>query len=448
MRSCHPFVIVIVLALFVAQRAAVAGVVEAPGVRVEYDGITDAQAKSLAETLSAARVVYVEQYTFDMPQTVLLTVECGTGKPTGKPTRLHTDGNERVFLSLSSQQRLAPPMKSGTFNLYGMCHELGHVAMFRTLRQRPWLSGSAAEGWAHFTGSVVVDELYKTKGEALWFEPYDYRADGTTRLDRAMSSGSADDVSRAADSWRKLGAIIGRDGFPALFAAWDDVDVASSADPAPLLLDAMKATFPQHAEALADWWNEARPLLVEWATASPTRPQTIARDQLSNHPITLKRDDDAPDNKRSIGGGGHAILFDAPDANAWYLTGIQINGARYGPLKAHGTMFTVALCDTQMRPIQTWRKPYAAFERSGDETKWVRFDLPPTRVPQQFHICLDFQPSATNGVYVAIDASGKGHSRVARPGRLGSPLDKGEWMIRAELDSPKTATTAPADAAR
>jgi hypothetical protein len=315
--------------------------------------------------------------------------------------------------------------------------------MYRTLRRRPWLSGSGAEGWAHFTGSVVVDELYKTKGEALWFEPYDYRADGTARMDRAMARGSPGDLDRAADAWRKLDAIIGRDGFPALFAAWDRVDVTSASDPAPPLLGAMKETFPRHADALTGWWNEARPLLVEWAAASPTKPQTVARDQLCGQAITLKRDDDAPDGKRSIGGGGHAILFDAPDANAWYLTGVQIRGARYGPLKAHGTMFTVALCDTEMRPIQTWRKPYAAFERSGTETMWVRFDLPPTRVPQQFYLCLDFQPSATNGVYVAIDSSGKGRSRVARPGRLGSPLDAGEWMVRAELDSPKSPTTMP-----
>ena len=98
-------------------------------VTLTYTGVTDAHAQAIADTLSAARQVYVADFGFDMPETVHVTVMCDKGQP----TRLYTDGQDRVFLHLPSADKLLRPARSGVFNLYGICHELGHVAMYRTL---------------------------------------------------------------------------------------------------------------------------------------------------------------------------------------------------------------------------------------------------------------------------------------------------------------------------
>jgi len=67
----------------------------------------------------------------------------------------------------------------------------------------------------------------------------------------------------------------------------------------------------------------------------------------------------------------------------------------------------------------------------------VRFDVPPTRVPAKFSVCLNFRPTASNGIYVSIDSSTEGHSVVGIPGKPGTDLNGADWMIRVELDQAK-----------
>ena len=127
------------------------------------------------------------------------------------------------LLSTPSKDTLAPPQKSGTFTLYGLCHEIGHIAMYRPLKQRDWMTTAAAEGWAHYAGSVAVDRVYQVKGEDLWPQKYDYRADGTERLKKQLTSPTPSPIAKGAGQWQKLEAIIGTKSFPKLFATWNDV---------------------------------------------------------------------------------------------------------------------------------------------------------------------------------------------------------------------------------
>ena len=101
MRTAGPVAVLITCLLAAAARGAV---VEVPHVRVTYEGITEQQARAIAETLSAARKVYAEGFGFDMPARVHCAVECGPGKG----SRLFTDGEDAVFLSLPSADKCAP----------------------------------------------------------------------------------------------------------------------------------------------------------------------------------------------------------------------------------------------------------------------------------------------------------------------------------------------------
>lgn len=405
----------------------------APNVEVKYDGISEKQATAIAQTVSAARKVYVEEFGFDMPETILYTV---TAKA-GQPTRLYNDGLDRLNLSISNAAMLDRPQKSAVFNLYGMCHELGHLAMYRLLKEHDWLSGAGAEGWAHYVGSVVVDRVYAAQGEKLWADPYDYRADGLARLKKQLSGAAADATTKGAGQWMELEKIIGQKEFARLFSAWQmaQIDLSDAAPVASRVLFDLK---PAQKPALEKWWQGAAPLLVQKRDSSTFKAQSIAANKLTGKPIELALDDGSDDGRSSIAGGGHARAFKAPGGGEWYLTRIDIRAARYGPPQAPATQFEIALCDAQNKPITNWKKPYAMVKRAA-QLDWIAIEIPPTRVPAEFNICIEFKPTGSSGIYMGYDSSSNGNSRVATPGEEGSAFSKGDWMIRPHLDVAKEA---------
>lgn len=404
-----------------------------PHVNVKYEGVDEKWATAIAETMAAARQVYLDEFGSDMPDTVYGTITCKAGET----TRLFTDGKDHLNLSIPSQDKLAKPSQSGVFNLYGMCHELGHMAMYRTLKNRDWMTSAAAEGWAHYAGSVVVDHVYAAKGESLWPDRYDYRQDGTARLKKQLESKSPNDVGKGAEQWQKLGAILGAKGYAKLFAAWQtaDVDVANPSD--TLIKTAVKLD-PDQKDALTEWWKTAGPLFTAKREASAYKAETIPAAKLSGKPTKLSFDDNSSEGKKSIAGGGHARKFSTPDDSAWYLRNVSVHGARYG--RPTQDKFDVALCDEDLKPITVWQKPYSTF-KTGSQN-WTRIDIPPTRVPKTFYICLNFRPTQTQGVYVSYDESTKGNSLVGTPGDPGKGMAQGDWMIRVELDRPATPASA------
>jgi len=427
MRTVVPFV-----TIFCTVVPALAEVKEIPRAKITYEGISPAYATALAETAAAARQIYAADLKFDMPETVLLEVKCGPDQT----TKLYTDGQDRLFLSLPSQDKLAKPAKSGVFNLYGMCHELGHMAMYRTLKDRDWMSSAAAEGWAHYAGSVVVDRVWTAKGEKLWPDPYDYREDGTARLKKQLAGKDPSAVDKGAGQWQKLEPIIGAAQFPKLFAGWQEAKIDPTKPDAGLLA-VLEKMQPTKKDAIAEWWKATGPLFIEKVSASKTKAETIAVSKLTGKPTVLKYDDDTSDGKKSIAGGGHAVAFKAPSGGPWYVRAVLVYGSRYGTPKAPPTPFDIALCDKDMGVITTWKKPIGVFER-GD-AKWVRLEVQPTRVPADFQVCLDFKPTSTKGVFMNFDSSTHGHSQVATPGKKGDALGEGDWMIRVELDQVKDA---------
>jgi len=69
----------------------------------------------------------------------------------------------------------------------------------------------------------------------------------------------------------------------------------------------------------------------------------------------------------------------------------------------------------------------------------VSLDVPPTRAPKEFIVCLVFRPTASSGVFLDYDSSTKGSSTSGVPGKPGNAFNDGDWMIRAQLDRPKGA---------
>jgi len=392
---------------------------------VSYDGIGKQYAEAIARTVSAARAVAAEQFGFDVPETITVTVAVNA-----EERRLFNDGQDRISLTVRSEEDLLRPSTSGVFNLYGMCHEVGHMVMYRPIRDHGWLSGAAAEGWAHYIGCRLVDAVYAKEGGDLWPDRYDYREDGMKRLERGLASAKPGGMNQAAGLWKSLAENLGDKGIAPLFAAWGKAEI-DPADPARAVVKVLAAT--RRDERTAAWWKEAKDVLLNVREKSRIAPAALAEGKLSGKPTELTHDDGSAAGKSSMAGGGHAVRFEAP-GDGWYVTSVRIHGARYGYPAPPKEDFHVWLCDESFKTIADFPFPYAKFERASP--KWVTLKVKPTRLPAKFIACVGFNPTATKGVYVSYDAEGSGQSLVGLPGDGPSPFRKGDWLIRVKIDRP------------
>jgi len=146
---------------------------------------------------------------------------------------------------------------------------------------------------------------------------------------------------------------------------------------------------------------------------------------------------------RSIGGGGPIVEFTAPKAIGVALTGLKIQGSRYGEAKAPDEDISVYVLDAETGKLVAEKKfPYKEFKkRSGTEPKnqyWVKikFDKP-AQVPKKFKVYVNPNAEATKGIYFAFGGSGDTHSKTgsgAPPKDMeedNAPFDNGDWLISA-----------------
>ncbi len=227
-------------------------------VEVTYTGVSQKYAGAMARTLNTARAIAIEQFGFDMPDTVSIIV---TIDPPCRPA-LFDDGKEHIALNLPLEAMLERPTHSGWCTIYGLSHELGHMAMYRLMPQQRagWMSHGASESWAHYFGSRVTDLVYKQCGQALWPDAYDYRAEGMRRLEQQLADKSTPPETACARQWKSLVEIVGDKGVAPLFRAWGNANINPNA-PAADLRRAINA----HSKAarLAAWWTAAEPELLQ-----------------------------------------------------------------------------------------------------------------------------------------------------------------------------------------
>jgi hypothetical protein len=253
MRLGKPFIGLALVCLFAG--GATAGDISAPHVHVAFEGITEPQARSIANTVSAAWTIFSGEFGFEMPDRIKVAVSIG------KQAKLSSAG-ESVFLELRSPEELDPPERTRLYNLYGMCHELGHIAWAKNMRGLYVFDWDGNEGWAHYMGSEVVDRLYDLKGPSLWHVPYDYRADGSARLKRSLAEKHPSGIDRAAGSWQELESLIGRRGFAKLLPALWEATHTLSGGLSPAIQRALVTAFPNKAEPLTAWWSRSADLLL------------------------------------------------------------------------------------------------------------------------------------------------------------------------------------------
>ncbi|MCK4850546.1 MAG: hypothetical protein KAT11_04300 [Phycisphaerae bacterium] len=413
------------------------------GAVVSYDGISAEYAEAIAKTAAAARDIALLGSGFDMPKTIRITVACN---PRGR-VRLFNDGRDYFGLTIRTEKDLRKPAQSGIFHIYGLCHETAHLAMYRPIRERRWMTTAAAEGWAHYFGSRIVDTVYAKLGKDLWPDAYDYLADGTKRLQRQLAAKNPSPVQRGAGLWKELAEIVGHKNLAPIFKAWGQAKVDPT-DPGAALRKTLLATYarirnlPGSKEQigadkrLADWWNRAEPILVLKRPRSEFTARTAKPNELTGAAVELSEDEGKSAGRRSIAGSGHAVRRKV-DGRDWYLTGVKVFGSRYGQPRPPQEDFHLWLCDKDFKVITDFPFPYAKFP--WGKARWVSLPVKPTNVPAEFVICVGFNPTGRKGVFVHHDKQASGNSLTGLPGRPGREFQQGDWLIRASVDQLKIA---------
>ncbi len=162
--------------------------------------------------------------------------------------------------------------------------------------------------------------------------------------------------------------------------------------------------------------------------AAPPRPEV----EIPEGAIRLSHVGDASEDKRSIGGSGHAIAFTRP-ADKKRVVAIQMYASRYGLPQPPDEDFHVYLLDQRQNVLKDLTYPYALIERGP--MRWYTLEVPAVEVPEDFWVALSFNPHQTKGIYLGLDKNvEKAHSYTGLPSSGFSAVrEKSDWMVRVFL---------------
>ncbi len=415
------------------------GSFDVDGARVVFTDVRPSYAKALVTVAGEARRIYSRKYGFDMPDSVSLMIR----KRKDQKPSLWTDGESTMTLTINSGVGLLPPLLSGTYNIYGMCHELGHMAMYRKV-EHVGLPSGVAEGWAHYAGSVVVDEVFRKYGEQLYPVPYNYAAvEGTARLKEQASQPARDDVMKASQAFHAAHERYGADKVMGAMKTALDSRPAGK-DLMPRFVDELvKATGDKGARKLFP--DDVVIAKLKWEVKDREITEKTfggLRSAEEDGGITLSYDDGKSDGMLSDCGSGFAVVFKAP-AGSWAVDQVRVFGSRFGTPEPPKEDFSVYICDKDFGVIREIAKPYGTFER-GD-AKWYTISFDPVSVPEVFYVALYFRANTYKGVYMNKDKDvERSHSYFALPYTfIGDVDEKFDWMVRAHLKRVRRESESP-----
>ena len=402
-------------------------------IKMSYSGVRPEYAKAILKVAGETKKLLKETFGFNLPEKVNLSIE----KVYGLSPSMETDYDSNIYLFISSNLDFEPPMKSGVYNIFGICREFASMAMFRKVKMFGFPPG-VKEGWAYYAGSVAVDNVYKKLGANVWPQSYDYsNAEGTARL-ASFSSIPGAAISpniRAALVFYKLQQRYGEDDvMAAMKTAFESEPLGK--DVMPRFIDALvKITNDETARAMVP--KELLIPIVDWRVANREINEETTMDQkqvMDSTGVILKCDDGTSEKRYSNYRDGNAIIYLAPKGN-WSIDYVQVFASRYGQAYPPKKNFLIFICDQDFNVIKQIEKPYSIFE-TGDP-KWYTLNFDPVKVPRGFYVCIYFEPATKKNVFIWGDADvKKPQSRSALPWtyvkdlRMNRPF---EYMIRAHL---------------
>jgi hypothetical protein len=235
--------------------SATGGVLRLPTVQVTYSGISATWARRMGRVLAEARSHAQRDFGFNMPDMIRLTVTVGSNR-----YELFNDCRDQLTYHLRSEGDLAGFEFNHWYFLYGMCHEVGHLAMYRTFKSsygNAWLNWDGQEAWAHYCGERLADLSYRPCVSEFW---PGQGVQGEQMAERQSAQNFFPlGEKQLAEHWRALDDIVGERGIQPLFEIWNKASI----DPQHRAA-AVSRTFTGHpkAERLQGWWLKAAPLML------------------------------------------------------------------------------------------------------------------------------------------------------------------------------------------
>lgn len=118
-----------------------------------------------------------------------------------------------ITLEYKTMDSFNSPKHGGKNNIYGLCHELGHLCMFNTTTNKNnWMSYNFRESWADFWGNFVIDSVHAELGTDFWPDSYDYlEFSGSEYMAKRIEQNNPkiSEFNKAGQFWIELNAIVG-----------------------------------------------------------------------------------------------------------------------------------------------------------------------------------------------------------------------------------------------
>ena len=136
---------------------------------IQYDGSTENYAKASLKILEIVKKNAVK-LGFYFPKKVELHII----KSDRHMLYVRGDNPNLITYEYKSIKDFLAPEKSGYHNVYGLCHEMGHVCMGNITPHYNWMTVDYSEGWANYFGCLMVENVYKSLGVEAWPNQHNY----------------------------------------------------------------------------------------------------------------------------------------------------------------------------------------------------------------------------------------------------------------------------------
>lgn len=136
---------------------------------VHYEEYTENYAKASLKILNIVKTNAVKMG-FTFPK----KIEFNIVKSDKNMLYVRTNNPNLIIWEYKSLSDFLAPQKSGYNNVYGLCHEMGHVCMLNITPHYTWMTKNYSEGWANYFGSLMIENVYKNLGLKAWPDQHDY----------------------------------------------------------------------------------------------------------------------------------------------------------------------------------------------------------------------------------------------------------------------------------
>ncbi|MDP2162461.1 MAG: hypothetical protein Q8K02_18415, partial [Flavobacterium sp.] len=182
--------------------------IETEHFKVKYDIEAEEYAKASLKVLELAWTIAIRNG-YNLPDKIKFTIK-NTDRSVLYFDRKSLKG---ITLEYKTMDSFNSPKNGGKNNIYGLCHELGHLIMYNTTTNKNnWMSYNFRESWADFWGNTVIDSIHSELGIDFWPNPYNYlEFSGSEYMKKRIDQNNSKiaDFNKSVQFWIDLNSIIG-----------------------------------------------------------------------------------------------------------------------------------------------------------------------------------------------------------------------------------------------